>query len=142
MSREHNVTPLNSELKSHSLLSELEKTCKGTSTSKQQKLKKKQEKKRQRPIRSSKDLQSITEPSKTLGELVHLFINLMQVSEKMGFKKKDKTYWGCDELESEFVESKCEIEMLKRNNQMILEEVMRQEKVIKVSETPDSSFFF
>jgi hypothetical protein len=64
--------------------------------------------------------------------LVLEFINLMQVSEKLGFKKKDKEYWGCDELESEFVETKCEIEMMKRNNQVILEEIVKQENVIKV----------
>lgn len=111
-------------------MSELESVCEDDSKlKKKDKLKKK---KKITQIRSSRDLQDINEPSQKLKELVHVFINLMQVSEKLGFKKKDKTYWGCDEMESEFVESKCEIEMLKRNNQMILEEIVRQERVIKV----------
>lgn len=100
----------------------------------------KKKKKIEAPINSARDLENIEEPTKKLNELVHVFINLMQVSEKLGFKKKDKSYWGCDELESEFVESKCEIEMLKRNNQMILDEVVKQENTIKVIR--DFNFFF
>ena len=74
----------------------------------------------------------ILEPSKKLDKLVVDFINLMQVSEQLGFKKEDKNYWGCDELESEFVEIKCEIEMLKRNNQGVLEDIYFQESMVKV----------
>jgi hypothetical protein len=43
----------------------------------------------------------------------------MKVSDALELKKGNKSYWKCDELETEFVEIKCEIEMMKSKNKML-----------------------
>lgn len=52
------------------------------------------------------------------------------MSDALELKKEKKNYWKCDEMESEFVEIKCEIEMMKSKNKMLEDEAMRREDAI------------
>lgn len=58
----------------------------------------------------------------------------MKVSDALGFKNTNKEFWKCDELESEFVEIKCEIEMMKSKNKMLQDEAKKREEEIEVFE--------
>jgi hypothetical protein len=83
------------------------------------------------PITKSSQLDAFSKTPEEIDTLLREFLDLMKVSDALDLKKEKKKYWKCDELESEFVEIKCEIEMMKSKNKMLQDEAKRREDIIE-----------
>lgn len=84
-------------------------------------------------VRCSADLSGVDHDGKKLNNVVNEYLTIVLATDKLKLNKNDKRYWKCDEMESEFVEAKCEIEMLKAQNKILLSEIKKEEDYLKVT---------
>jgi len=86
-------------------------------------------------ISSSSDLRKLTSSNEVKHDIVADFGNIMMVGVDVKEGVRHKVPWKChqcDEVESNFVKIKCEIEMMNAQSEALIQEIIQREKHVQV----------